>query len=742
MRNANRGLKRSAKRAGRSLSRLVSSPAKRRRSEVLDMVRESPLFDQRWYLERYPDVLRAGIDPVSHFLEAGWLEGRDPGPSFSTTAYLKGNADVARSGINPLIHFIEFGQSEGREVRSHNPSLRRLAAVTYKFGPPAQVFRGAVPAQNPQFWLQSHRLDADDPSLVRAGGWPVGYAQGAEVRDSVELAFGRLAALSGFAPPEAAALDDWPEDGHGRLRDAWFANRGQLRTRWSGCDFPVVVRAYQHDQLDAGGALLPVAEQLLESPLDYVDCSVGDAFFPILFVFSDASGAIRGTTLLAIPSFCRGGLHYAELIAEADSAGSAPDPVAAGREHMLRLAGVRGEGRRIAAVVTVDLGGADGTSPMFQREFRGWLNRVAGVSVVARGDGPGVVALRRAGEVAEDDGETRSLLIGADMIPTVGILSALGAAGSAKDVYAPLLITKPDASQPILLADIGRSGPAVLGATTQSNPLPWPRMREPSARGVPTVAAAIRLGAGRTLTDAELLVPASADLPIPETREATSITWLLAAEGWPAAELLEAARSLTLQAASCDHELAIVGTVTDETLAALTEILGRRTRTFGDFAGAVQQASGDYIGYLGRGVILHDLRTVDLMLAMLDDPAVTSASCPLVTSERRGKSWHLSLADAGSAVHQSDGTIAALGVPALDLWRTFYPVALPPHDFWLARAEGVEAWMRENAVSTEGVHVCAALVTATTAGAGRKTTQSPAVPAYPDAAIRTRVLYG
>ncbi|RDV26576.1 glycosyltransferase [Alteromonas aestuariivivens] len=35
-------------------------------------------FDEQWYLKRYPDVAKAGVDAAEHFLHYGWSEGRWP----------------------------------------------------------------------------------------------------------------------------------------------------------------------------------------------------------------------------------------------------------------------------------------------------------------------------------------------------------------------------------------------------------------------------------------------------------------------------------------------------------------------------------------------------------------------------------------------------------------------------------------------------------------------------------------
>ena len=39
-------------------------------------------FDAAYYLDRYPDVRGAGMDPVAHYLTHGWQEGRDQSAEF------------------------------------------------------------------------------------------------------------------------------------------------------------------------------------------------------------------------------------------------------------------------------------------------------------------------------------------------------------------------------------------------------------------------------------------------------------------------------------------------------------------------------------------------------------------------------------------------------------------------------------------------------------------------------------
>lgn len=73
-----------------------------------------PFFNAEFYLFVYPDIKKANIDPLKHYLEKGWIEGRNPSPIFNTNYYLKKYKDVKTAKINPLIHFAKSGNKEGR----------------------------------------------------------------------------------------------------------------------------------------------------------------------------------------------------------------------------------------------------------------------------------------------------------------------------------------------------------------------------------------------------------------------------------------------------------------------------------------------------------------------------------------------------------------------------------------------------------------------------------------------------
>lgn len=86
-----------------------------------------PHFDQKYYLNTYPDVSSARVDPILHFLEHGWKEGRNPSKIFSVANYLQNNPDVQVDGINPLIHYALHGIREGRRIDNQQEKESILA---------------------------------------------------------------------------------------------------------------------------------------------------------------------------------------------------------------------------------------------------------------------------------------------------------------------------------------------------------------------------------------------------------------------------------------------------------------------------------------------------------------------------------------------------------------------------------------------------------------------------------------
>jgi glycosyltransferase involved in cell wall biosynthesis len=108
----------------------------------------APFFDAEFYFEHNPDVERAGIDPVLHYVQEGWKEGRDPTPDFSTRFYLDTHRDVADARINPFWHFVVAGQKEGRAINHPGGEIILRLAQSAAFEDEARKWRnGKEPAE-------------------------------------------------------------------------------------------------------------------------------------------------------------------------------------------------------------------------------------------------------------------------------------------------------------------------------------------------------------------------------------------------------------------------------------------------------------------------------------------------------------------------------------------------------------------------------------------------------------------
>jgi glycosyltransferase involved in cell wall biosynthesis len=88
-------------------------------SADVESVAASGLFDRDWYLRRNPDI-RKGIDPIGHYLQIGWLKGREPGPLFRSDAYLALQPEARKARISPLLHYL---RSAGAKAAQYSPRI-------------------------------------------------------------------------------------------------------------------------------------------------------------------------------------------------------------------------------------------------------------------------------------------------------------------------------------------------------------------------------------------------------------------------------------------------------------------------------------------------------------------------------------------------------------------------------------------------------------------------------------------
>ncbi len=79
-------------------------------------------IDKKFYLQMYPDIQKAGVDPFEHYSLWGWREGRLPNSWFDPSFYLEQYADVRDSDTDPLIHYLTTGIHEKRKTKEFSIS--------------------------------------------------------------------------------------------------------------------------------------------------------------------------------------------------------------------------------------------------------------------------------------------------------------------------------------------------------------------------------------------------------------------------------------------------------------------------------------------------------------------------------------------------------------------------------------------------------------------------------------------
>lgn len=130
----------------------------RRLSQVLARTH----FDKSFYLRRYDDVKKSGVEPFLHFMTFGWREARDPSARFNTLFYKDAYMDP-EDDENPLLNFIRTFKDGHGTPRSGEEFL-------------AVQRRVVAPLFDESFYRSAYGLPADksciDHYLVE--GWRLG----------------------------------------------------------------------------------------------------------------------------------------------------------------------------------------------------------------------------------------------------------------------------------------------------------------------------------------------------------------------------------------------------------------------------------------------------------------------------------------------------------------------------------------------------------------------------------------
>ena len=97
--------------------RLVGRLLNKKDRENIEIIKNSDLFDEKYYLKENNDI---GMDAAKHYYYYGYKEGKSPSYDFSNDYYLDNYKDVKDAGINPLIHYLKYGKKENRLIKKDN----------------------------------------------------------------------------------------------------------------------------------------------------------------------------------------------------------------------------------------------------------------------------------------------------------------------------------------------------------------------------------------------------------------------------------------------------------------------------------------------------------------------------------------------------------------------------------------------------------------------------------------------
>ena len=86
-----------------------------------DWLAASELYDDRWYMQTYPDLRARNLDGMDHFETTGEAEGRDPGPGFSTSAYRMAHGPFDGSALR---HYLTEGRDRALDPLPSFPGSR------------------------------------------------------------------------------------------------------------------------------------------------------------------------------------------------------------------------------------------------------------------------------------------------------------------------------------------------------------------------------------------------------------------------------------------------------------------------------------------------------------------------------------------------------------------------------------------------------------------------------------------
>ena len=130
--------------------------------------RARELFDESYYVGRYPDIDPTKIVPWDHYLTFGWREMRAPNATFDPLFYSHAQHASVPGKVparDPLLHYVAIGRAAGLDTAAGELNVRHLNGLAYPAaesaaGPPCSPLDRVVRSA----WFDPAHVATQDPS--------------------------------------------------------------------------------------------------------------------------------------------------------------------------------------------------------------------------------------------------------------------------------------------------------------------------------------------------------------------------------------------------------------------------------------------------------------------------------------------------------------------------------------------------------------------------------------------------
>lgn len=147
---------------------------------VYELLAQSGLFDAEYYLRANPDIAHLNIDPLTHYLERGAAELRNPSREFDARHYARQCRERGEPVENPLLHYIKFGAAQGLTPRPQKGTAARASGRRGGASTPSKDAETGRPSPPQRADRELHhfsdRVEVTTDGRIAITGWAVGAA--------------------------------------------------------------------------------------------------------------------------------------------------------------------------------------------------------------------------------------------------------------------------------------------------------------------------------------------------------------------------------------------------------------------------------------------------------------------------------------------------------------------------------------------------------------------------------------